>query len=212
MKTFQNFYEETYGIWKICPEPNRTPDFKSEKSASKYWDCGEYVVRKSNHWGVVGSCFWRIDGTKKKQVLNLEQAVCAMIHYKDFGPAKTPKKFPTKETFVKVQPHIIHDGPITVELTDGIIQKLNAAAEEILSYSPTSDELDLVGPDWILCQADWHAILRYASQRLSSIIKKLPYKEANEEDRKCINISLSILADYAEGKETRFMIEKTEDA
>lgn len=209
MINFENFYIETYGVWKICSEPNRAPDFKSTKpnSASKYWDCGDYVVRKSNHWGVVGSCFWRVDGAKKKQALNFAQPICAMIYYKDFGPSKTPTKNKSpKEKFKNMKPHIHHEGPITTELATEIIGKLDANAEEVLAYAPTDEEYDLVGPDWLLCQAEWHSNLKYASQRISSIAKKLHYKEADDIDGLCIDIALSILSDYDQAKLDRFMV------
>ena len=114
-----------------------------------------------------------------------------------------------------MKPHIHHEDPITTELAEGIVKKLNANAEEILAFVPTNEEFDLVGPDWLLCQAEWHSSLKYASQRISGIAKKLHYKEANEADGICIDIALSILSDYDQAKLDRFMTRiqiKTEDA
>lgn len=80
MKDFTNFYIETTGNWTLCKCPSRRADFKSTDSS--YWDLGDRVVRKSNHWGIVGSCFWQIDN-KPKIRKALIKARCAEILYVD---------------------------------------------------------------------------------------------------------------------------------
>lgn len=60
MFDFTNFSVETEGNWTSCSQPSSRADFKSD--VSRYWNLGNGVIRKSNHWGVVGNCFWRING------------------------------------------------------------------------------------------------------------------------------------------------------
>jgi len=53
-----NYFNNSYGIFKGCKAPNRTPDFVSP-SGSKYWygsdKNGAFVIRKSNHWSKLGN-------------------------------------------------------------------------------------------------------------------------------------------------------------
>ena len=60
--TFQNFHDRTRAAFTACQAPDRAPDFVSD-SGSKYWDCGESVVRSADHWsaeecGDLRSCNW----------------------------------------------------------------------------------------------------------------------------------------------------------
>ena len=82
---FTDFFLHTYGVWKSCAVPDRRPDFKTDDS--KYWDCGDKVIRQSDHWGIVGSCFWKIDGLPKRGILFASH--CGEIAYADFGTSKT---------------------------------------------------------------------------------------------------------------------------
>ena len=87
---FTDFFLHTYGVWKSCAVPERRPDFKTEDS--KYWDCGDKVIRQSDHWGIVGSCYWKIDGLPKRGILFATH--CGEIAYTDFGSSKTTGKKP----------------------------------------------------------------------------------------------------------------------
>jgi hypothetical protein len=74
-----NYFNSTYSKWE-CVEYklNNVPDFISykkdswaseiegkpiytKKISSQYWYTDIGVFRKSDHWGVVGSCVWLID-------------------------------------------------------------------------------------------------------------------------------------------------------
>lgn len=87
---FTDFFLHTYGVWKSCAVPDRRPDFKTEDS--KYWDCGDKVVRQSDHWGIVGSCYWKIDGLPKRGILFENH--CGELAYADFGTSKKMGKKP----------------------------------------------------------------------------------------------------------------------
>lgn len=205
MHDFSDFYLETYGVWKVCEQPNRTPDFKSPKTASKYWDCGDYVIRKSNHWGVVGSCFWRLDGFPRKNVLNLGNQECAMIYYKDLGTARQEKQPPKiKQRFKMLQPDLHHEGPVTSKVVDDLLKKLETALNEIKEYEPVFDET-FSPQEWSLCKANWAEVISYAGLRCSTIFAKAKHEvEISEDDRKCIDITLCILRDFDDAKEKQF--------
>ena len=83
MYNFANYYNGTYGIWSICAIPQRKADYKS--GSSKYWDCGDGVIRLSDHWGVVGSCFWRIDSFPMRGIF--KERNCGFILYSDLREA-----------------------------------------------------------------------------------------------------------------------------
>ena len=63
MITFDNFYIKTYACYKGCKTPKRQPDFTSD-SGSKYWygqnKNGDYVIRRSNHWGRFLTVHWKL--------------------------------------------------------------------------------------------------------------------------------------------------------
>lgn len=208
MYTFADFYIETYGVWKPCEQPNRTPDFKSDKTDSKYWDCGDYVVRKSNHWGIVGTCFWKLEGFPRRGVLRLDKHECGMIYYKDFGTSRTlaqEKKIPIRTKFMKRQPDLHHEGPITSEVVSELIQKLKTAYEEVRDFKPEIDNIPHPA-EWVYCQANWMESLEYAGLRCNTVLMKITHnKEADADDRKCVDISLCILRDFADAKQQNFV-------
>lgn len=210
MYSFANFYVETYGVWIRCKQPDRTPDFASKKaqSSSKYWDFGDYVVRKSNHWGIVGSCFWKLDGLPKKGILNLASQECGMIYYKDFGTSRQEspgKTLSTRQKFMLRQPDLHHEGPITEEFVQDLISKLGVCTQEVLEFVP--DHSDMVLGEWVSCQANWVDQLLYAEQRCNTVLLKVKHqnKEKPEDDRKVIDITLCILRDFAEAKSLNFI-------
>tara|TARA_R110002111_G_scaffold100975_1_gene156356 strand:- start:1515 stop:2024 length:510 start_codon:yes stop_codon:yes gene_type:complete len=52
-----NFYLATTATFKSCEIPKRKPDYISA-SGSKYWYCKSGVIRHSDHWDQVASCYW----------------------------------------------------------------------------------------------------------------------------------------------------------
>lgn len=58
MFDFSNFYIGTAANFIVCKNPERNPDYIS-KSGSAYWDEGDRVIRWSDHWHIVGSCYWQ---------------------------------------------------------------------------------------------------------------------------------------------------------
>lgn len=53
-----NFNNATFGFFTQCPRPQGDePDFVSD-SGSRYWIGDDSVIRQSDHWGSVGSCYW----------------------------------------------------------------------------------------------------------------------------------------------------------
>ncbi len=57
--SFKNFYITTIANFVSCKIPERNPDFISI-SGSAYWDEGDRVIRWSDHWGIVASCYWQL--------------------------------------------------------------------------------------------------------------------------------------------------------
>lgn len=49
-----NYFEDSYGTFKECAKPTRTPDYVSVNyrynSKSEYWYEGEFLYRNSDHW------------------------------------------------------------------------------------------------------------------------------------------------------------------
>lgn len=70
---FVSFKDATRAIFAPCDPPSRKPDHESD-SGSQYWNVGNGVVRKSNHWsGIRGcedirSCWWEIETENKHQL------------------------------------------------------------------------------------------------------------------------------------------------
>jgi len=78
MHTFNTFYQSTLADWHRCEIPHRSPDFVSF-SGSAYWCLKNKVRRWSDHWGVVASCRWTLEGRNYEQTL-----VCGECYYEDF--------------------------------------------------------------------------------------------------------------------------------
>ena len=111
-RDFTNFFSNTYGAWKSCNLPDRRPDFKNGKS--KYWDYGDKVIRQSDHWGIVGSCYWKIDGLPKKGILFA--AHCGEIAYGDFGDSKQERQKPITLKLSAAESQILRSA---LELAEG---------------------------------------------------------------------------------------------
>lgn len=60
-----NFFKNTYGVFRSLSNFSiyGDPDFVSE-SGSKYWYLDHGLIRQSDHWGSVSSCFWKLNGSK----------------------------------------------------------------------------------------------------------------------------------------------------
>ena len=69
----QNFFISSIATFSQCEEIKRTPDFISGEgaTASYYFYEGEYLVRKSAHWGKVAKCTWQL----KDKIENTEECV-----------------------------------------------------------------------------------------------------------------------------------------
>lgn len=62
MKTYgpDTFYKNTKANFSSVEVPQTPPDFESE-SGSRYWYLSEGVIRASDHWGTVATCYWLLD-------------------------------------------------------------------------------------------------------------------------------------------------------
>jgi hypothetical protein len=65
----------TLANWHSCKAPTIPPTYISA-SGSIYWEFADGVVRGSNHWGKVSSCYWTLDG-KELYLLDEKQYGCA---------------------------------------------------------------------------------------------------------------------------------------
>lgn len=57
---FNNFWMATTANFTVCDEPDRPHDFES-RSGSKYWNGGDRVIRKSDHWSGQHGCYRIVD-------------------------------------------------------------------------------------------------------------------------------------------------------
>lgn len=104
-----------------------------------------------------------------------------------------------------IQPNIHYDGPLTQEYIQDLLDKLSVALTDVREFKPTDLPDNLSQPEWIWCQANWIDTLQYAGLRCASISTKMPFTELNDDDRKCIDITLCILRDFAEAKSLKFL-------
>lgn len=78
-----SFHVRTIAEYTRCARPRRKPDFTSP-SGSKYWFTDTGVIRASDHWGRVRSCYWTIDRMNGKPNANGEIAGhCAWEDFKN---------------------------------------------------------------------------------------------------------------------------------
>lgn len=73
-----NFFERTLANFDPCKRPTINPDFWSF-SGSSYWYTEKGVIRLSDHWGSVSSCFWLIDWQASRKYL------CGFAKWEDFS-------------------------------------------------------------------------------------------------------------------------------
>lgn len=58
-----NFFVASKGDFTCCETPDREPDYVSyfkDNPSSYYWYEEDYLVRRSNHWGLVANCNWTL--------------------------------------------------------------------------------------------------------------------------------------------------------
>lgn len=103
------------------------------------------------------------------------------------------------------QPDLHHEGPLTVELVSGLMDKLKLASDEIAAIEFPADEYEnnLL---WAISKSKWLEILQYAGIRCAAIVTKLELdiEHRLDEDHKCIDITLCILRDYEAAKSKGF--------
>ena len=107
------------------------------------------------------------------------------------------------------KPDLHHEGPLTLDLIDGLLNQLKTAQHEITEFNPPSlSEGDWIMDDeWILCKAAWLKNIKYAGMRMAAIHAKLSVGIGDyraEDDRKCVDITLCILRDFEEAKSKGF--------
>lgn len=66
-----------------------------------------------------------------------------------------------------IQPDIHHEGPITIEVVSGLVEKLKTALTEIREFQPEKiPDLDQsIVSEWIYCQSNWIETIEYAGLR-----------------------------------------------
>lgn len=96
MFTKENYFEGGFGDFKQCKSPKRKPDYVSYSKkyagqvSSVYWygtdTNGEYVIRMSQHWGIVAHFNkWLLDGNTQ----NYTTAKAGKCYFKNFQKRKT---------------------------------------------------------------------------------------------------------------------------
>ena len=93
MKTYNssNFFKHTFCEFQqvddfVFPENG---NYKS-KSKSQYYYTKEGVYRKSNHWGRVANCRWRLSSNENYKN---QKTVIAFANWRDFLPINSTEKF-----------------------------------------------------------------------------------------------------------------------
>lgn len=79
---FDSFFHSTVADFGLAEVPDRPPDFVSY-SGSAYWDMGNCVRRLSDHWGIVASCKWLLEGRRVKAF------ACGECPYEEFRSMNT---------------------------------------------------------------------------------------------------------------------------
>jgi hypothetical protein len=78
MATTLTFFKSTYANFTVCETPKRNPDYVSD-SGSKYWYVENSVVRQSDHWGDVASCYWDINSPETEKEIT---GFCSLYNFK----------------------------------------------------------------------------------------------------------------------------------
>ena len=106
------------------------------------------------------------------------------------------------------QPDLHHEGPLTIELVNGIMDKLKVAMDEITAYTPSDARLGDTDYEWENCKSNWTQTFQYAGIRCAAILTKLEcdVEYRLEDDHKCIDIALCILRDFEAAKANGFEV------
>lgn len=76
-----DYNNSTYGTFRGCERPSRTPDYISD-SGSMYWEEEDRLIRCSDHWGRgVGMCHWYLWGNGKEKCKNYRKKITAYIPF-----------------------------------------------------------------------------------------------------------------------------------
>lgn len=78
MRKWIDFYVATIADWHRCEIPDRDPDYISY-SGSAYWKYNNRVRRLSDHWGMVSTCRWLLEGR-----IHSDLFVCGECYFEDF--------------------------------------------------------------------------------------------------------------------------------
>jgi hypothetical protein len=100
------------------------------------------------------------------------------------------------------QPDLHHEGPLTVEFVEGLSHRLAQAIADMKAFVPPDAD-----PGWEICKRNWLNSFEYAGLRCAAILTKLEFgfqEHRQEEDHKCIDITLCILRDFDEAKALNF--------
>ncbi len=62
-----NFYRNTFCVFEVATDCSIAAYDYISKKGSQYYFTPEGVYRKSNHWGRVGNCRWRLEGDQAMQ-------------------------------------------------------------------------------------------------------------------------------------------------
>ena len=97
------------------------------------------------------------------------------------------------------QPDLHHEGPLTVELLNDLMNKIKSSLDEIVS-------LENPNPHWSTCKGLWVETLQEAGLRSTAIFVKLSQgiEYRLEDDHKSVDIILCILRDYEDAKAKGF--------
>lgn len=100
------------------------------------------------------------------------------------------------------QPDVHHEGPVTAETVQGIMDRLTANIADVKAYQPPDEDF---AAGWSVCQNNWVEAMQYAGLRMAAIHTKMEFDfETTDADRKCVDIALSILRDYDTAKAVGF--------
>jgi hypothetical protein len=107
-----NFYLNTFAVFKGCKTPKREPDYisynkrYSDVISSRYWygndKKGSYVIRESDHWVApepegcarIASCIWKINTTIKNSGSHFFlSGKCYFVKFKGRGNNKIGESF-----------------------------------------------------------------------------------------------------------------------
>jgi hypothetical protein len=91
---FTNFYISTFANFIPCDKPDIDPTYYSF-SGSSYWNLGNRVIRWSDHWGMVSSCVWLLDGKQP----NIYKSLSGECFYKDFNKSRFYQEWLWKDMF-----------------------------------------------------------------------------------------------------------------